>query len=111
MLDIDINYMFEQTIKEDTFDKGDLFPLAKVLEWMCDLNYGRSFIIKQELQKEKFKEIQQKNKIRLREYSLDCPNLKIIRSNDLVSLETIARKNMLDESKRRTKASHENRNK
>ena len=111
MLENDLKYIVEQTIKEDTFDKEDLFPLAKVLEWMCDLNYGRSFIIEQELQKEKFKEIQQKNKIRLREYSLDCPNLKIIKSNDLISLETITRKNMLDESSRRTKVFHENRNK
>jgi len=111
MLENDLKYIFEQTLKEDILDKGDLFPLSIEIEWMYDLNYGRSFIIEQELQKEKFKEIQQKNKIKLHEYSLDCPNLKIIKSNDLISLETITRKNMLDESSRRTKASHENRNK
>ena len=111
MLDIDINYMFGQTPTEDILDKGDLISLPVELEWMCDLNYGISFIIEQELQKEKFKKLKQKNINTLYKYSLDCPNLKIIKSNDLISLETITRKNMLDESKRRTKVSYENRNK
>jgi hypothetical protein len=102
-------FMLKMVNKEDILDldKYNDRSLEEELETVFELNYGSDYINnKINSKKEKFR-LKRISFSKLQKYSLEKPNLDIIPLMERKSLETLSRENMLNESKRRTKAFHE----
>jgi hypothetical protein len=103
--------MLKMANKEDILDLDKYSndrSLSEELESIFELNYGVEYIYsKIESKKEKFRNKRNSFK-KLQTISLEKPNNKIIYNTFEKTLETITRENMLEESRKRTKAFHEN---
>jgi len=106
----ELTFMLKMANKEDILDLDKCSinrSLEEELEEVFELNYGVEYINnKIASKKEKFK-LKRIAFSKLQKYSLEKPNLEIVPLMERKSLETLSRENMLNESKRRTKAFHE----
>jgi len=110
----DLTFMLTMANKEDLLDlkKYNIDrSLEEELEIIFELNYGINYINnKINSKKEKFK-LKRISFSKLQKYSLEKPNLDHYSFNYSKTLDQLSRENMLNESRKRTKASHAKRNK
>lgn len=107
MVTDELEFLLSIATKQDYLNTINSYSIEYELEFMFDLNYGYSYAEKKSNDKKIKNKLKRNNKLKLSQYSLESIVIPQKQSK-VESLETITRKNMLEESQRRTKAFHAN---